>query len=115
MSWRTGCLPRPPVHPRADPVAFDFGTADAIGGALDRLRTGIDSNLAARQGAQHRFADWRGGHRRTYDERRARHEAVLASGAVGDQIARLRVAWDDAAGAQMRANQVAADLPPGVR
>lgn len=115
MSWRTGCRPRPGVHHLADAVAFDFGAADDIGTALDRLRTEIDDNLAARQGAQHRFADWAGAHRRTYDSLRAEHEAVLAAGTIGDQIAHLRAAWDDAAEAQVRANEAAAELPPGVR
>lgn len=109
MSWRDGCAPRPPVHPGAEPVAFDFAAADVVGARLGGLRAAIERNLGARAREQGRLADWAGGHRRAYDELRARHEATLAGGAVEDQLGRLRAAWDEAASAQVRANRRSAE------
>ncbi len=110
MSWRDGCAPRPPVHAHAEPVAFDFAGADAVGQRLDGLRATITTNLDARVAGQARLADWAGGHRRQYDEHRSSQEAVLAGADVATQIAHLRAAWDEAAAAQVRANTRAADI-----
>lgn len=110
MGWRDGCAPRPPVHADVDPVAFDFGAADALGQRLDVLRAAITANLDARAAARARLADWSGGHRRAYDDHRAAQEAVLVGSDLATQIAHLRTAWDTAAAAQIQANRRAADL-----
>lgn len=110
MPWRDGCAPRPPVHEGAEPVGFDFEAADAVGARLDDLRAAVDRNLATRAREQGHLVDWAGGHRRTYDELRARHEATLGGDALGTQLGRLRAAWDEAAAAQARANLRAAEV-----
>jgi hypothetical protein len=105
MGWRDGCAPRPPVHADVDPVAFDFGAADALGRRLDVLRRAITANLDTRAAAQARLAEWAGGHRRAYDDHRAAQEGVLAGSDLATQIAHLRTAWDEAAAAQVQANR----------
>lgn len=109
MSWRDGCAPRPPVAEGAEPVQFDFDGADAVGQRLDVLRQRLDANLSARADAQTRLVDWAGGHRREYDEHRQAQEAVVTGADVSAQVARLRAAWDEAAAAQVQANQAAED------
>lgn len=105
MGWRDGCAPRPPVAADADPVAFDFDAADALGQRLDVLRQAVTRNLDARAAAQARLADWAGGHRRAYDDHRATQEGALTGADLATQIAHLRTAWDEAAAAQVQANR----------
>ena len=109
MGWRDGCAPRPPVPDGVTPVTFDFAAADALGQRLDGLRQEITANLDARVTGQARLVDWSGGHRTSYDEHRATHEAVLTGADLATQIARLRAAWDDAAASQATVNRRAAE------
>lgn len=116
MGWRDGCAPQPTVGEGAEPVRFAFATADAVGQRLDGLRRAIDVNVTARSGAAGHLVDWAGGHRLQYDDHRAAQEAVLTGAEIDVEIARLRTAWDAAAGAQLDANRAAADAvdaPPG--
>lgn len=119
MSWRDGCAPRPPVAEGAAPVDFDFALADQVGARLRNLLDHVGSSLDTRAAAQVHLVDWSGGHRRAYDDHRRTQEGVLAGADLAAELARLRRAWDDAAGAQATANRTAldaaADLPPGAR
>lgn len=112
MSWRDGCAPRPAVAEGAEPVAFDFAGADAIGGRLDGLRLAVGGNLDARAGATPRLVDWAGAHRLRYDDHRSTQEGVLSGAGIDLELSRLRAAWDDAADAQVQANRRAAEAAP---